>query len=890
MLVFVFGALVSFAQKRPEKGVPSLKNFSPAQYYSKGKIWDIRSAQSGVIYMAADKALLEFDGKTWNTYKGSDGFVRSLLVINDSLLYTGSDLDFGVWERNKYQVFEYTSLYPFHKDAGDVNEEFWDVHQLQDNIVFVSSQNIYLYKNLKLTQIPAPYKFVGSFFADNTLYFADEKSGLFILNGASLKPILKYPDDVNFQVSGIYKNDTGITVVTKNSGLYLYSGGSLTPIDNPLSQNLKTAKVFSFEPIGQTHVAFGTVLKGLYIADLDGKILHHINKYKGLPSNTVLSLHFSPSKKLWAGTDYGVSVFDLGSSLTYFYDYRGDFGTGYTAALKNEQFYLGTNQGLYQTRWEALNNNSDFINFQLVSGTEGQVWTLRNVNGQLLIGHDRGLFVLKENVVKPLSSQQGVWTIVPYKDYLLTGNYNGISIFKYENNSWTLLKKMELILGSCNQLIIEKENILWVNIPNFGIIRAILDDNLYPVDRLIFPENNFEGSDLHLIKQEDKMLLMTDQFQYTFDTSENKFIKNPEKTTYLSVNDLLPGIYQPLSLSSDYDFFPIYNGFALNYLQSSDKKDVQKHTLVIRKIEAFNNEHKVLFYPDAVIPFRLNNLRIECIVPNQRDVLYQYKLSDTDSWSEWTTQHTFEFFGLSNGQYSLSVRAKIDGEISADKIISFRIDTPWYYAWYAYLFYGLLALGLLYSVRKWQKTSLLKQKKQLLQKEKSSLRQQAEKYRQEIMQLEQEQLKKEYDQLKLQLKNKTIELANKAKDNEDKNRLLLTLKSKLEDAQSNPSKSKMRWNEIQTLLDSYLNIEDKTFEIQMDELHQEFFKKLKEQYPGLSNNDLRLCAYLKIGLNTNEIAEILNILPSSAFITRSRLRKKLNLAVDEDLHNFLNTL
>jgi len=91
-------------------------------------------------------------------------------------------------------------------------------------------------------------------------------------------------------------------------------------------------------------------------------------------------------------------------------------------------------------------------------------------------------------------------------------------------------------------------------------------------------------------------------------------------------------------------------------------------------------------------------------------------------------------------------------------------------------------------------------------------------------------------------------------------------------------------------LDSYLDIEDKTFEIQMDELHQEFFKKLKEQHPSLSNNDLRLCAYLKIGLSTKEIAEILNILPSSAFITRSRLRKKLNLAVDEDFHTFFNAL
>jgi AraC family transcriptional regulator, chitin signaling transcriptional activator len=102
------------------------------------------------------------------------------------------------------------------------------------------------------------------------------------------------------------------------------------------------------------------------------------------------------------------------------------------------------------------------------------------------------------------------------------------------------------------------------------------------------------------------------------------------------------------------------------------------------------------------------------------------------------------------------------------------------------------------------------------------LRHQAEKHRQEIMLLEQERLKNEYDLLKQQLRSKTIELANKAKDNDDKNRILLSLKEKFNAVQKDPCKSKL--NEIRRMLDSYLKIEDNTFEIQMDELHQEFSK------------------------------------------------------------------
>lgn len=164
----------------------------------------------------------------------------------------------------------------------------------------------------------------------------------------------------------------------------------------------------------------------------------------------------------------------------------------------------------------------------------------------------------------------------------------------------------------------------------------------------------------------------------------------------------------------------------------------------------------------------------------------------------------------------------------------------------------------------------------------------AEKHREEQLIMEQKQLEREKDSLEQKVKDKTIELAKKAKDDEDKNRILLTLKQKIEDAQLNPSHSTMRWKEINRMLDDYLSVEDKTFEIQMDELHQGFFKNLRNAHPNLSIYDLRLSAYLKIGLNSNEIADILNVQPSSVYVSRSRLRKKLDLGQDDDLHDFLN--
>ncbi|HRK25981.1 MAG TPA: LuxR C-terminal-related transcriptional regulator [Chitinophagales bacterium] len=894
LLVLIWGTLTCRAQIFAEKGMPLLQNFTPAQYQNKGKIWAIGSAPNGIVYMAADKGLVEYDGKTWKSYKGSAGFTRSVVVKSDSLIYTGSDLDFGVWNKNKFNEFEYTSLYAFGEDLKEINEEFWHTYELGDKILFVSGYNIYVYKGKQLTKIAAPHKFSGSFRLKDSLYFADEKKGLLVLSGLALTPVADFPQNTRIEPIGIYREQNKTVLVTKNSGLFTLESGKLSPILSEVSKELKTAKVFCFEQINDSLLAFGTVLKGLFISNSEGRLIHQINKLKGLPNNTILSLHYSSVGKLWLSMDYGVSYLDYSQNVTFFYDYRGDFGAGYTALLKDNLFYLGTNQGLFWANWEDLNNNSEYNRFTLVPQTEGQVWTLQNINNTLLIGHDQGLFMLN-NQKQPerLSNHHGVWAIMPYKnEYLLAGSYNGISIFKKNGNSWTFWKQMELILGSCNQLMIENDNVLWVNIPNYGIIRAELNNELYPANRIILLKKDFEGNEPHLVKNNNQIQVGTDEFQYTYSHKDKQLINKTPVETHTSIVGLLPGIFQPVRLNSEVEFFPVYNGFALRFNQTpiniSNQTNLAKP--ILRKITAFKNETMLPVFPDASIPYQYNNIEVEYVIPNKDEVLYQYRLNNSDEWSAWSARNIIGLKNLRHGKYTLFARAMVNGNITETTTLFFRIDAPWYFTWYAYLLYSLFVVLLVYLVRVRQKVMLKKQERHLLTLQQQSLHEQAEKHRQEIMLLEQERLQAEYDQIKKQLKTKTIELTNKAKENEDKNRLLLTLKEKCETAQQTPSASKKILNEMQRLLDSFISVEDKTFEIQMDELHQEFFQKLRELYPHLSNNDLRLCAYLKIGLNSKEIADILNILPSSVYISRSRLRKKLNVNSDDDLYNYLNAI
>jgi len=74
------------------------------------------------------------------------------------------------------------------------------------------------------------------------------------------------------------------------------------------------------------------------------------------------------------------------------------------------------------------------------------------------------------------------------------------------------------------------------------------------------------------------------------------------------------------------------------------------------------------------------------------------------------------------------------------------------------------------------------------------------------------------------------------------------------------------------------------------EVNQDFFQKLHEIKPDLTEREQRLLALIKIGLNIKEIANLLHIEPNSVKIARYRLKKKFDLGQDDSLEHFLKQL
>lgn len=79
------------------------------------------------------------------------------------------------------------------------------------------------------------------------------------------------------------------------------------------------------------------------------------------------------------------------------------------------------------------------------------------------------------------------------------------------------------------------------------------------------------------------------------------------------------------------------------------------------------------------------------------------------------------------------------------------------------------------------------------------------------------------------------------------------------------------------------------FDHYFTQINPNFYEHLRTDFPNLTPNELRLCAYLKMNMNTKDIAAICNITPESARVARTRLRKSLGLADSSiDLAAFLS--
>lgn len=933
-------AAITRGQNIPRVGTPFVQQYSKSNYQAGNQNWSMTVDNKGIIYAANTEGLLAFDGQHWKLYPmQNNATLRSVNIDDTGRILVGGSGEFGFWTPGSYGKMIYTSLTPLVRDQQNLkNDEIWRIVIDGDKVYFHTFSKSYLYQDNKITTITADGEpFLFSFKIKDKLYFEQIPSGLHqLINGKLIR--VRDADKLhgmNILCMIPFLNDD-ILIGTSKDGLFkLKPDGTIAPWETQADDFLKRYQLNNGVKLYGDQYAFGTIQNGIIILNQKGDIVQHINKSNGLQNNTVLSLSVDKQNNLWAGLDNGIDRIDINSPLYYYTDITGSLGTVYTSHILNDKIYLGTNQGLYVSDWHGP-SQYNALNFTFVPNSEGQVWALENVGGKLICGHNNGTYMLENGKLILLSTITGAWAFQHIKgsSYWLQANYTGVGLMR-TNPSVALVKQYGEHKTPIRHIIQKDNQEFWLsnhqNVFNFKLDTIRKTEADFANITAGLPA----GTKLHgMYNLEENIVFASDSGFYIFDNILRSFKRydelNDQLASFANANKIIPiknhaywfikkshiakiqisdngklkidsSSWNTLKgkLMNDYEhilnvnnalsLIALDNGFALYFEQSTTSKTLPPPIIT----NIWNTTTEVTpVYEDFDFPNKQNNIRIAYSSPwySSTPVRYQYQLDGANQgWSVWEETSVKEFTNLSYGTYTFNVRAMdVDGTLSEVTAITFHIQAPWYLRWPMAIIYILIVIMLVYFANKHYERRLHIQQQKLKAK---LLAEQEERLANEAAANEKKLISLKNIQLEQELINKNRELANSALNIVYKNEMLNTLHQELtnlNDSSGNKLSSD-QLRKVNKLIEEAHN-DDRDwdiFEKSFNEAHENFFKKLKAEYPGLVPNDLKLCAYLRLNMSSKEIASLLNISTRGVEIRRYRLRKKLDLPTSKNLTEFL---
>lgn len=515
-------------------GLPFINNFSRESYNAETQNWSITQDEEGVMHFANNAGLLCYNGSNWELNPlPNRSIVRTVKYI-DKKIYAGGYNEFGYFEKDIKGNMLYTSLSSKLKPDYANFDEIWRIFKHDDAIIFQSYLYIFIYENEEFKVIEPLSRFGFSYQVNDVYYIIDRQNGIFILKNDSLVQYLKESNffednEITFLIP--YKQNE-MLIGTANIGIYHFDGIRKLSWNTEVNTFLKDYQIYTGIELDNKYMAIGTVQNGIFIIDKGGKIHQQVNRSKGLQNNTVLSLFFDHSKNLWLGLDNGIDMVELNAPFTIF-NYVYNIETAYTSLVHKNFLYVGTNQGLFVKEFDKIKNSNLYDSkFEMVNGTQGQVWKLEIIEDQLICGHNLGTFIIDEKRSKQISNIPGGWDfeLVPWNNNLLIGGtYSGLVL--YEKDAFGNWKEKSAINGfseSSKELAFDENNNLWITHGIKGVYKIELSNDCSEVAELkhfISEEGNIQTPH-NLVKIRDQIYILSDDRLLTYNAELNDFQEN----------------------------------------------------------------------------------------------------------------------------------------------------------------------------------------------------------------------------------------------------------------------------------------------------------------------------------------------------------------------------
>lgn len=525
----------------------------------------------------------------------------------------------------------------------------------------------------------ANFKKIGQFYLDgdkkdpeenNILKLLEDRNGE-IWIGTAGRGLSKYdPNQKKFKVYSVQENkentiggnnirhiietkDGRIWIATKNHGISIFEPEQeqfsylRQEAGNPIGLTSNATRKLMEDSKGRMWV--GTWGLGLDVIDFkNNKRIHFkqdINDLTSLSGDAITSICESQSGEVWIGTIHGVSVIHIDSLES--------------GVFKNYAFTLNEKE---VTTLRVTRVLCDYM---------GQIWIGTELGGLQLYQPESDSFKRYTNKVSDLNSLKDVSVQSLFEDS--------------KHRLW-------VGAGALNLFIPEKEHFDRMtdksDFDNVGFQGITEDEN---GNLWLFYEKlskfNPETSSLNEYDEKDGLP------DHLFITVMNA----PAQKTGLIYAGTRKGMvaFHPDSIHNNPFLPPVY-------FTSFSKYETIGAQTVTKDIKGISNIDQVdLSYKESTfnVSFAALNYR------NSLKNTYAYQMEGLgDNWIEIGTKRELTFSDLSPGKYRLKVKAANNDRMwnETPSILKINIAPPWWKTWWAYLIYGVLLIGILFSIYQFQ--------------------------------------------------------------------------------------------------------------------------------------------------------------------------------------------
>ena len=949
-LILLFISLDSFAQGTISK--PQIFNYTSSIYKGGLQNWCVAQDSKGVMYFGNNEGLLSFDGRNWRIHPLPNAtVVRSVAIDKNDRIYVGGQDELGYFEGDDKGMLVFHSLKEKLQESERFFSDVWHTEILGDDIFFHTSLYIFRLSHDKMVvdRAKSSWQFLGQVKGD--MYAYEAEMGLMRYENGIWKSILKSTDIASDVITDIvsYNADT-LLISTLRNGLYTYINGQLAPKIIKGYTNLNSYRISCLQDLENDRYAIGTNSGGLFIINASGDVMQHYVYKGGLQTNHIRAIFTDKNSNLWLATDDGIDYITINSSVGYIQPDQNTTVSAYSHLIYGGRLFIGTSNGLYAT--DLLNGNAgkdigmSQANFKKIAHSDGQVWSLNEFNGRLLMAHEDGSFEIKGDQANAIYRSIGTWLhkattrVLPF-ERLIAGTYAGLWLIGFDGNNFNELGHINKSNESLRFIHYDDNaNAVWVSHPYRGVSKLWLSKDFKEVVKeksYILPEA--ESSILHnyLFFIKNKVIVCNPKHIYEYDEKTDQFVKSADfaalnglpiqymkedkfgniwfvSNKRLSVLDYSKSSKQhPFILNH----FPMLNGKILGGFESVYVHDLEnvfingqkggilldykgylekaiKPNVLLRLIKISNQakEEQVLYggngstaSEDRKIPNAFNTVHFEFSSTNyeqQEQVEYSYLLDGLET--KWSSWSNKGEKEYTNlGPGDYVFKVKSRNGVGNESEEA-TIAFTVAPPWYLHPFMYVLYAIFFISFPFWILAMQRKKLRRVHQHELQLTQLEIEKKEKEVIKLRNQNLEAEIGYMDKELANLTMNIIQRG---EALGKIKEGINRSMEGIKDAELKSNFK--QLTRIIRSAEQTNDdwEKFNIHFNHANENFFLRLKKEHPDLTQKELQLCAFLRMNLSSKEIAQLMHVTAKAVEVSRYRLRKKLKIDPEINLYNYL---